>query len=100
MKLKRHRKSHRKSTRRSAKTRPTEGVVRDAKRDATTGRFGPGNTLARKADGINRFQKTRELPEDVRAFVEEFTAAVLSDQGGASELSAIRGGYVRRITDA
>jgi hypothetical protein len=100
MKIPRHRKLNRKSSRRSAKTRPTDGAIRDAKRDASTGRFGPGNSIARKADGVNRFQKTRELPEDVRAFVEEFSAAVLSDQGGASELSAIRGGYVRRITDA
>jgi hypothetical protein len=102
MKVKRHRKLPGKSKRRIARTRPTvepDGFVRDAKRNPTNGRVGLGNSLAAKPDGLNRFQKKRELPEEVRLFVDAFRADVESDQGGASELTAIRGGYVRRLTD-
>ena len=97
MVIKRHRKLSGKSKRRIPRTRPKvepKGVQRDA-----LGRVGPGNALARKADGLNRYAKTKELPEDIRLFVDTFSADVISDQGGASDLTAIRGGYVRRITD-
>jgi hypothetical protein len=97
MKRTRHRKSNRKSDRRSAKSRPA--VEPDtAKRDAVTGRFGKGNSIARKADGINRFIKRQELSDDIRTEVERFTAQVISDQGGPSELTAIHGGCIRNLT--
>lgn len=101
MVIKRHRKLSGKSKRRIPRTRPKvepDGCVRDAHRDPN-GRVGQGNSLARKPDGLNRYAKKKELPEDIRLFVDTFSADVISDQGGASELSAIRGGYVRRIGD-
>jgi len=100
MKIRRQRKFRRKSARRSTPARPlrlADGTTRDAKRDATTGRFGAGNSIARKADGINRAQKKGVFPAEIRAAVEAFTAQVEADHGGVADLAAIHQGYIRNL---
>lgn len=89
MKPPRNRKSNRKSSRSVA-------LARDAKRDT---RFKKGNTASLR-HGLARYQAKRTLTdEDIRAEVGVWSAGLVSDQGGPSELTAIRGGYVRRLTD-
>lgn len=39
------------------------------------------------------------LPADLRISVDEFRAQVISDRGGVDTLTAIEGGYVRRLTE-
>lgn len=86
-------KSRGKKRTRSARDR-TKKDDTAAKRDATTGRFGKGNSAALK-HGLARYAAKRTLThEDVRAEVERFMAQVVSDQG---ELTAIRSGYVRNL---
>lgn len=88
MKPPRHRKSNRKLSRSVG--------LRAAKRDT---RFKKGNTAALK-HGLARYKAKRTLTdEDITSFVTQFSADLTSDQGGPSELTAIRGGYVRRLTD-
>lgn len=68
------------------------GLARDT-------RFKKGNTAALK-HGLARYKAKRTLTDDdIRSAVESWSASLVSDQGGASELTAIRGGYVRRLTD-
>ena len=65
----------------------------------TCGVFLPANE-ANLRHGLRRFQTTGRLPEDLRVTVEEFREAVISDQGGLEELSAVRAGLVRVLVDA
>ena len=89
MKKTRHRKSNRKFG--TAKARSTR-LVRDT-------RFKKGNTAAFK-HGLARDKAKRTLTdEDIRAAIDAFNEQLTSDQGGPSELTAIRGGRVRRLTD-
>lgn len=57
-----------------------------------------GNEVALK-HGMRRFEQRGELPPDLRVTTEEFRESLISDQGGAEELTAIRAGYVRRLTE-
>lgn len=60
------------------------------------GRFLPGNAEARTA-GVRVFMDRGELPEELRPALDRFVAQVIADQGGDTDLTAIRGGYVRRL---
>jgi hypothetical protein len=59
-----------------------------------------GNSVARK-HGVRAFQERGEgsLPVDLRQTVEEFREQMVSDLGGVESLSAIQGGYVRRLAE-
>lgn len=63
------------------------------------GHFIAGNT-ARRLHGVRAFETTGRLPDVLRQTVEEFREAVLSDRGGASELSTLEAAYVRRLSEA
>jgi hypothetical protein len=63
------------------------------------GHFVPGNT-ARRLHGVRAFETTGRLPDVLRQTVEEFREAVLSDRGGATELSTLEAAYVRRLSEA
>lgn len=56
------------------------------------GTFAPGNQVARQHGPYAARQ-----PAELLAVVEEFTAGVVSDLGGASELSTIERAYVGRL---
>lgn len=63
----------------------------------------PGNTAAAKSPDLARFLRTGEVPEHVRAALPEhmrmtpddFVAELISDQGGADSLSALRRAHIR-----
>jgi hypothetical protein len=57
-----------------------------------------GNQAARK-HGVRAFE-TRGgavLPGDLRQSVDEFRAQVITDRGGTDQLTAVEGGYIRRL---
>lgn len=43
--------------------------------------------------------KRHEVPTDLRQSIDAFRAGLISDQGGASELSTIQAGYLTRLCD-
>ena len=59
-----------------------------------------GNQKARK-HGVHAFEArgSAALPADLRVSVDEFRAQVISDRGGVDNLTAIEGGYIRRLTE-
>ncbi len=67
-------------------------------RDRKSGRFLPQNTAALK-HGLYQFKKSHSLPLDLQPQVDAFVNAVLSDQGGEGECSALQLGLVRRIAE-
>lgn len=58
----------------------------------------PGNQAARK-HGVYAFENRgpTALPADLRVSVDEFRAQVIRDRGGIDGLTAIEGGYIRRL---
>lgn len=60
----------------------------------------PGNQAARK-HGVHAFETrgAAALPADLRVSVDEFRAQVISDRGGVDNLTAIEGGYIRRLSE-
>ena len=67
-------------------------------------RCGNGHTLAGHPgpawkNGVRQFEQHGEkvLPPDLRQSVDAFREAVISDRGGVDNLTAIEGGYVRRL---
>jgi hypothetical protein len=50
--------------------------------------------------GLRRNHTAATLPEDLRQSVEEFRTALISDQGGLEELSAVRAGLIRLLVGA
>jgi hypothetical protein len=65
-----------------------------------TGKFGTGNQFARR-HGVAAYQAygERALSPEFRAELADFRAGVEADQGGASELTTIGAGYVRRLVE-
>lgn len=59
-----------------------------------------GNRTAQK-HGVYTFEArgAAALPGDLRISVEEFRAQVISDRGGVDDLTAIDGGYIRRLSE-
>lgn len=59
-----------------------------------------GNQTARK-HGVRQFEQHGEkvLPPDLRATVDEFRTQLISDRGGVETLTAIEGGYIRRLVE-
>jgi hypothetical protein len=49
--------------------------------------------------GVRQFEQhgERVLPSDLRQSVDEFREQVIADRGGVDTLSAIEGGYIRRL---
>lgn len=62
------------------------------------GAFLAGNS-ARVTHGLYRYRQTAALPADLRVSVDEFRDALIADQGGLDELSAIRAGLCRVLVD-
>jgi hypothetical protein len=60
----------------------------------------PGNTNALK-HGVRAFEARGDvaLPPVVRETVDAFREQVIADRGGAANLTAIEGGYVRRLSE-
>ena len=56
----------------------------------------PANTVNLKA-GVRRYETKGTLPDELRAQVDAFGAGLVADQGGASEVTTIGGGYVRKL---
>jgi hypothetical protein len=59
-----------------------------------------GNQTARK-HGVHAFEArgAAALPADLRVSVDEFRVQVISDRGGVDNLTAIEGGYIRRLSE-
>ena len=64
-------------------------------RDAQ-GRFLPGNQAAYR-HGVKLFERKGELPAFLRDALDGFREALSADQGGDSELTTVRRGYVERL---
>jgi hypothetical protein len=62
------------------------------------GMFRPGNRDA-ETHGVYTFENRgpAALPPDLRLSVDEFRAQIVSDRGGVDALTAIEGGYIRRL---
>lgn len=60
----------------------------------------PGNQTAR-THGVRAFETRGDatLSADLRVSVDEFRSLIISDRGGVESLTAIEGGYVRRLTE-
>ena len=63
------------------------------------GAFIVGNEANLK-HGLRRFETRRVLPPDLKVDVESFRDALVADQGGLDELTAVRAGLCRLLTDA
>jgi hypothetical protein len=59
-----------------------------------------GNAVARK-HGVRAYQDRGDaaLPPDLRQTVDAFRDQVIADRGGLDNLSAIEGGYIRRLSE-
>jgi hypothetical protein len=55
----------------------------------------------RLTHGARAFERhgTKALPDPLRQTVEEFREAVITDRGGASELSTLEAAYIRRLAE-
>jgi hypothetical protein len=58
-----------------------------------------GNQVARKSGIYSAAVKRGEVPTELRLSVDEFRAGLISDRGGASELTTIEAGYITRLCD-
>jgi hypothetical protein len=63
------------------------------------GAFIAGNE-ANLRHGLRRFETRRVLPPDLKVDVETFRDQLVSDQGGLEDLTAVRAGLCRLLTDA
>jgi hypothetical protein len=54
----------------------------------------------RRVHGVRAFETTGRLPDVLRQTVDEFRESVITDRGGASELSTLEAAYTRRLTEA
>jgi hypothetical protein len=66
---------------------------------ASCGAFISGNE-ANLRHGLRRFETRRVLPPDLKVDVETFRDQLVSDQGGLDDLTAVRAGLCRLLTDA
>lgn len=82
----------------TTETPGAESVAVGQTRRDPRGRFLPGNDAARTS-GVRMFMDRGELPMELRPALDRFVAQVTTDQGGDAELTAIRGGYVRRLAE-
>jgi hypothetical protein len=62
------------------------------------GHFIVGNAQ-RRTHGVRAFETTGRLPDVLRQTVEEFREAVITDRGGAAELSTLESAYIRRLSE-
>lgn len=62
------------------------------------GRLLPGHTLTLK-HGVRRFETRGVLPADLRIDHETLLHQVIADQGGLTELTALRANTIRRLVD-
>lgn len=64
----------------------------------TNGHVLHGNQTARK-HGVRAFETrgAAVLPSDLRQSVDEFRAQVIADRGSTDQLTAVEGGYIRRL---
>jgi hypothetical protein len=64
------------------------------------GTAAPGNQLRRRS-GVRAFEMhgAVTLSAELRTAVDDFQTQVVADRGGPEELTAIEGGYIRRLTD-
>jgi hypothetical protein len=58
-----------------------------------------GNDVARKHGADSGAVKRGQLPEDLRVTIDEFRSGLITDQGGAEELTTLQAGYITRLTD-
>lgn len=70
-------------------------MAKNVKRDAR-GRVGAGNELALK-HGTRRFQQKGIAPDDIVDQVADIQQQIVTDLGGATELSELERGVVRRL---
>jgi hypothetical protein len=62
------------------------------------GVFLPSNEANLK-HGLRRYQREGKLPAELQEYIETFRDQLVADQGGESELSAVRGGLVDKLVD-
>ena len=67
-------------------------------RCAGCGSFLRGNE-ANLRHGLRRYEVKGVLPDDLKTTIDEFRAALISDQGGIDQLSATRSGLCRLLID-
>jgi len=65
------------------------------------GSFLPGSAM-RLSHGLRRYHEKGEgtLPADLQVSIDEFRAALIGDQGGLDQLTAVRAGLCRMLVDA
>ena len=76
--------------------KPPHDVYPDRSADGTVR---AGNQVAQKSGIYSAAVKRGEVPTELRQTIDEFRAALISDQGGASELTTIQVGYLTRLCD-
>ena len=54
---------------------------------------------ARRTHGVRAFETKGQLPDAFRQTVDEFRQAVITDRGGASELTTLEAAYIRRLSE-
>lgn len=58
----------------------------------------PGNAM-RVTHGLHRYETSGVLPPDLRQDIDEFRDALISDQGGLSDMTTLRAGLTRNLVD-
>lgn len=74
------------------------GIPRGRGQCRHCGQFLPGNEAALR-HGLRRYRDRGELPEDLQQTIDEFFETLISDQGGHTEQTAIRGSLIRQLKD-
>src|SRR5689334_18823021 len=57
------------------------------------------DTPLRLEHGVRKFEASGKVPEPLRQTIDEFRESVITDRGGAAELSTLEASYVRRLSE-
>ena len=81
----------------TAPEKPPHPVHADRFADGTLRPGFPGPAL--KSGVFSAAVKRGDVPTDLRQSIDEFRVGLISDRGGASELSTVEAGYIARLCD-
>ncbi len=62
------------------------------------GAFLPSNEAGLR-HGLRRYQNNKVLPAELEAYIVNFRAELIADQGGEEEMTAVRRGLVEKLVD-